>query len=174
MWCAHPLPPSVCVVCETVGGGWPCKTGGSRCHYSTYSSENSTASRPTSDGDAHIKGGGASRHGRLRTFITPHQLFIIHSEAPPRTAEFLHTHPVTCRVFLTQSDNFPVDIMAPAAITPPAVEVNKKAETLRVPKPTLKRANTSNMGTKRKIICFSGKRDPPCLIFSPPESDSGI
>src|SRR5690242_2786348 len=37
--------------------------------------------------------------------------------------------------------------MAPAAITPPAVEAKR---------PTLQRVPTANLGTKRKIICFSG------------------
>ncbi len=39
--------------------------------------------------------------------------------------------------------------MAPIAITPPALE-SKQA------RPGIQRANTANMGTKRKIICFSG------------------
>jgi hypothetical protein len=42
-------------------------------------------------------------------------------------------------------------IMAPAAITPPAVEV----KSLKVPRPSMQRVDTSNIGTKRKIICFS-------------------
>lgn len=42
----------------------------------------------------------------------------------------------------------------PAAITPPPVEA-KSAESLKVPRPTLQRFDTSYMGTKRKIICFS-------------------
>lgn len=40
-------------------------------------------------------------------------------------------------------------IMAPVAITPPPVEVKAR--------PGLQRTNTANMGTRRKIICFSGK-----------------
>ncbi|KAK3060948.1 hypothetical protein LTS18_007351, partial [Coniosporium uncinatum] len=44
--------------------------------------------------------------------------------------------------------------MAPSAITPPAVEL-KSVESLRVPRPSIRRADTSHMGTKRKIICFS-------------------
>lgn len=46
--------------------------------------------------------------------------------------------------------------MAPVAVTPPAIEV-KSLET-KPKKPTLARANTANMSTKRKIICFSGTR----------------
>lgn len=42
--------------------------------------------------------------------------------------------------------------MAPIAITPPAVEV-KSLESLKTPSINV---DTSNMGTKRKIICFSG------------------
>jgi hypothetical protein len=41
--------------------------------------------------------------------------------------------------------------MAPSAITPPAVEV----KSLKVPRPSMQRVDTSNIGTKRKIICFS-------------------
>jgi hypothetical protein len=41
--------------------------------------------------------------------------------------------------------------MAPSAITPPAVEV----KSLKVPRPSMQRVDTSNMSTKRKIICFS-------------------
>lgn len=39
--------------------------------------------------------------------------------------------------------------MAPVAVTPPPIE----AKQIR---PGFQRANTANMGTKRKIICFSG------------------
>ncbi|KAF4554882.1 Pdp3-interacting factor 1-like protein [Elsinoe fawcettii] len=42
--------------------------------------------------------------------------------------------------------------MAPSAITPPAVEAK---EILKVPRPTLNRIDTSALGTRRKIICFS-------------------
>ncbi|KAI9838401.1 MAG: hypothetical protein M1819_005670 [Sarea resinae] len=48
--------------------------------------------------------------------------------------------------------------MAPSAVTPPAVESksnNYLTSNLKVPKPTLHRRNTGNVGTKRKIICFS-------------------
>jgi hypothetical protein len=37
--------------------------------------------------------------------------------------------------------------MAPIAITPPAVEAKR---------PSLHRVDTAALGTKRKIICFSG------------------
>ncbi|TKX20594.1 Pdp3-interacting factor 1-like protein [Elsinoe australis] len=42
--------------------------------------------------------------------------------------------------------------MAPSAVTPPAVEAK---QILSVPRPTLKRIDTSALGTRRKIICFS-------------------
>ena len=42
--------------------------------------------------------------------------------------------------------------MAPAAVTPPVEEPKT------VSRPTLNRVNTANMHTKRKIICFSGKK----------------
>ena len=49
--------------------------------------------------------------------------------------------------------------MAPTTVTPRAVEAKK---TLAVPKkPTLSRTLTANIGTKRKIICFSGTRMQP-------------
>lgn len=42
--------------------------------------------------------------------------------------------------------------MAPIAITPPAVEVKSSAGLTR---PGMRRVDTANIGTKRKIICFS-------------------
>lgn len=47
--------------------------------------------------------------------------------------------------------------MAPVAVTPPPIE----AKQIR---PGFQRANTANMGTKRKIICFSGTD----IYISPP------
>lgn len=40
--------------------------------------------------------------------------------------------------------------MSPSAIDPPAVE------SLKAPKATMPTADASSLGTKRKIICFSG------------------
>ncbi|KAK5198899.1 hypothetical protein LTR99_000938 [Exophiala xenobiotica] len=48
--------------------------------------------------------------------------------------------------------------MAPVAITPPAVESKQT-------RPSFQRANTANMGTKRKIICFSDLADFDGTIF---------
>jgi hypothetical protein len=43
--------------------------------------------------------------------------------------------------------------MAPIAVTPPPVEVKSFTSTTR---PGIKRVDTANLGTRRKIICFSG------------------
>ena len=40
--------------------------------------------------------------------------------------------------------------MAPVAATPPAVEVKQL-------RPGIQRVDTANIGTKRKIVCFSGQ-----------------
>jgi 2,3-diketo-5-methylthio-1-phosphopentane phosphatase len=45
--------------------------------------------------------------------------------------------------------------MAPSATTPPAVVVKSVDG---ISRPGMQRVDTSNIGTKRKIICFSGKR----------------
>jgi hypothetical protein len=44
--------------------------------------------------------------------------------------------------------------MAPIAITPPAIEAKSFENAKVLQKPTS--VDTSNIGTKRKIICFSG------------------
>jgi hypothetical protein len=57
--------------------------------------------------------------------------------------------------------------MAPSAITPPPVMVKPSGE---INRPGMQRVDTSNIGTKRKIICFSGTQ----AICTGSEAQGGV